>query len=263
MARETVVSRPAKPARHTNTTDGACAKRNGPRPVRCERPKLSPGDLSALAGNAPNGELPSASPLFGQAGRTKTRARVIGLLAMAVFGCHQSSSMPAVPGGVDLSGRWRGQEDDSSGVGTVWWEIVQKGTSIAGSMKSEGTGGRMSGNISGTVDGSRLSFVISIPLGSVEEYPHCSAEARGTASVSAAMINGTLSGTNSCFGAFSGGNLQLFRSEWAASAPPGPVFSTHPRRACSRVAPALPAATRRSGGHAMRQTRILIQSNVS
>ena len=114
----------------------------------------------------------------------------------------QSRSSPAP---VSLTGHWRGHVSDSFGQGNMTWDIVQAGTSISGEMRSLGTSGAFRGSVSGTVQGSTLSFTITIVRGL------CSITARGTATVVHDTISGTHTGTNSCDGPLTHGELYLSR----------------------------------------------------
>ena len=97
---------------------------------------------------------------------------------------------------------------DSSGYGNVWWDVVQNEAAVHATMSSVGTAGRCTGDLSGSLTGPELSFLIAIRC---ESFPDCSATARGSATVSGRTLVGALSGTNSCFGDFSGGHIELRR----------------------------------------------------
>jgi hypothetical protein len=113
---------------------------------------------------------------------------------------------------VNVSGTWQGTASDSSGPGRMSWQVTQSDTAISGTVTltdtSSGAGGR--GSLSGTVSGSTLRFTLAIPAGGFDApYASCSATVSGDATASTSSITGSYSGTNTCGGAVSSGQLTL------------------------------------------------------
>lgn len=93
------------------------------------------------------------------------------------------------------------------------WQLTQAGASFSGTATvtvDAGLGGR--GAVSGTVSSSSIHFSISIPVGGFDSpYASCSADVSGDGQTSSTSITGTFSGSNSCTGAITSGELTLTR----------------------------------------------------
>ena len=117
--------------------------------------------------------------------------------------------------GLNLTGTWSGSAQDSSGPGSVTWRITQNGNSVSGTLRftdsSSGISGR--GTVTGTLAGSRLSFVMEIPVGGFgSPFKSCSFKTdSGSAQATTSRIQGTYSGTNSCTGPVRNGSIDLSR----------------------------------------------------
>lgn len=92
------------------------------------------------------------------------------------------------------------------------WQISQSDTTVSGTVTmtdtSTGVSGR--GTIAGSVSSSSLHFSVSIPAGGFDSpYASCAATISGDGQASAASITGTYTGSNSCSGSISAGQLTL------------------------------------------------------
>lgn len=66
------------------------------------------------------------------------------------------------------------------------------------------------GTVSGTVSGATIQFSISVLAGGFDSpFVACTADISGTGSVSSTSITGTYTGSSSCGGAISSGQLTL------------------------------------------------------
>jgi hypothetical protein len=102
---------------------------------------------------------------------------------------------------------------DSSGPGTMTWHLAQTDASVSGSLDATDTDSGVTGqgSISGTMDGSTLSFTLTFPAGAFgAPWSSCSATMSGVVNVGTSMI-ATYSGTNSCTGPVTGGLMELRR----------------------------------------------------
>jgi hypothetical protein len=141
------------------------------------------------------------------------RLRLLTVIAawLAAAACSRS---PVHPSGTasDLTGTWNGPALDSSGPGQMTWQISQSGTSFSGTLTmidaASGLGGR--GSISGTMSASTIRFSIDIAAGGFE-YPYdtCSAAISGGGEASSSSLTATYSGSNSCSGSVTSGQLTL------------------------------------------------------
>ena len=123
-----------------------------------------------------------------------------------------SPTSPSASGPVSLSGTWIGSASDSSGPGQMSWQVTQAGGSFSGTATltdtATGLGGR--GSVSGTVSNSSIHFSISIPAGGFDSpYAACTANVSGDGQASTSSITGTYSGSNSCAGIITSGQLTL------------------------------------------------------
>jgi hypothetical protein len=97
------------------------------------------------------------------------------------------------------------------GMGTMTWQLTQTGSSVTGSMGFSGMpGSMMRGTMSGTISGNTLTFSMDMPSGSMMSGT-CSAHAVGTMQLNGTSMTmtGTYSGTNSCAGPFSNGQMVM------------------------------------------------------
>jgi hypothetical protein len=139
------------------------------------------------------------------------------VLGVALSGCggskpSPSPSAPSPISGVTLSGTYAGSASDSTGAGTMSWTASQSGSAVSGSVTARTSVGivAFTGNLTGALTGSSLTFSITIPADGISGFPGCSATIDGTATgVSNTAIAGTYTGTNSCGGSFSAGHFNL------------------------------------------------------
>ena len=123
-----------------------------------------------------------------------------------------------------MTGTWAGNASDSSmslgagsmmgqvGMGTMTWPLTQSGSTVTGSMNFSGMQGRMPGSFSGTMTGDEMTFTMAMAAGSMMAAA-CSSNASGTAHMNRTTMTmtGTYSGSNSCTGAFSNGQMTMTR----------------------------------------------------
>lgn len=69
----------------------------------------------------------------------------------------------------------------------------------------------LTGTLSGSLNGSTLTWTIDVPAGGVAGQPSCTVTVAGTATVNGARtgFTGSYSGTGSCTPAFTGGTFSL------------------------------------------------------
>ena len=113
---------------------------------------------------------------------------------------------------VDVTGTWSGSAADSSGSGQMTWRLTQANSAINGTLVilDTDTGVNGQGSVTGTVAGSSISFSIAIAAGGFDApFATCTSSVSGTATVSSPTITGTYTGSNSCTGPISAGQLTL------------------------------------------------------
>ena len=135
-------------------------------------------------------------------------------IGLSALGCG-SPTGPSSGSQPNLSGSWNGTAADSSGGGSLNWQITQSGSSFSGSLTivdaDSHVGGR--GSVSGSIAGASLHFSMIVPTGGFDApFDSCSANVSGDAQVSTAAITGAYSGTNSCTGTITSGELALTRA---------------------------------------------------
>jgi hypothetical protein len=128
-------------------------------------------------------------------------------------------------GATSMTGTWAGSASDSSsgsmgagslmgqaGMGTMTWPLTQSGSTVTGAMSFSGMQGRMPGSFSGTMSGEEMTFTMDMPNESMMSSG-CSARATGTAHVDGTRmtLTGTYSGSNSCTGSFTNGQMAMTR----------------------------------------------------
>lgn len=143
-------------------------------------------------------------------------------LASFAAACGGDSSMspsaPTVP--MSVTGAWAGIGSASGGamgqadMGTMTWQLTQRGSTVTGTMSFSGSGmqGRMPGLFLGTMSGDDMTFAMDMPATSMMSSG-CSSRATGTAHVNRTTMamTGTFSGSNSCVGAFASGPMTMNR----------------------------------------------------
>ena len=113
---------------------------------------------------------------------------------------------------MSLSGSWRGTATDSSGPGTISAQVTQTGTDLTGTVTMTVTGASTTGRgtLTGTLSGSTIRATITVPAGGFDApYGSCNASVTADGQASASSITATYSGTNSCSGPVTGGQLTL------------------------------------------------------
>jgi hypothetical protein len=144
----------------------------------------------------------------------RVRALLLALIALAsaLSACGRSPSMTQPSEDVDLAGTWSGSASDSSGPGEMAWQLTQTGASFSGTltMTDAASGYRGRGSVSGTVSGSTIRFSMSVPAGGFDDpWTGCSAEVTGEGTATSSSLTAGYSGSNSCTGAITSGQLTL------------------------------------------------------
>lgn len=166
--------------------------------------------------------------------RTLTVVAILGALGTVACGAGPSAPAPSpvaptsgstsapISTAASLAGSWFGGTSDSSGTmmgagmtsamaSNMTWQITQTGNAFSGVMQFPGyaSGGMMT--VSGTITGNTATFTMAIPGGGMMGV--CSAVASGTLDLDTliAQMHGTYAGSNTCVGAFNGGQFLLRR----------------------------------------------------
>lgn len=149
-------------------------------------------------------------------------------LALFAAACGGNASMsPSGPtASTSMAGAWTGIASDSSSsmgagsmmgqadMGTMTWQLSENGSIETGSMTFSGSGmqGRTPGIFLGTMSGDDMTFAMDMPANSMMSTG-CSSRATGIAHVNRTTMTmtGTYSGSNSCSGAYTGGQMTMNR----------------------------------------------------
>ena len=123
--------------------------------------------------------------------------------------------------GIEGGGMGRLASDSSSSIGagsmmgqadmrTMTWQLTGNVSVVTGPMSFSGSGipGRTPASFVGTMSGDDMTFVMDMPSNSMMST-ECSSRATGTARVNRTTmtIAGTYSGSNSCSGAYTSGQM--------------------------------------------------------
>ena len=149
-------------------------------------------------------------------------------LASFAAACGGNAAMsPSVPtASASLAGAWTGIASDSSSstgagsmmgqadMGTMTWQLTENGSIETGPMSFSGSGmqGRTPGTFLGTMSGDDMTFAMDMPSNSMMSTG-CSSRATGTAHINRTTMTmtGTYSGSNSCSGAYTSGQMTMTR----------------------------------------------------
>lgn len=140
------------------------------------------------------------------------------LTLLSVSACRGGESpaptAPSTPpaAAVNIAGQWRGIAEDSSGPGSITIQVTQSGNNLSGAVTMAVTGTSITGRgtLTGTLTGSTLRFTITIPAGGFDApYASCNVSVTGDGRATATSITASYSGTNSCSGAVTGGDMNL------------------------------------------------------
>src|SRR5262245_4139324 len=150
--------------------------------------------------------------------RLMGRLCAAGLLTVAAAhaACSAAPTQPSAPAtpapAANLAGEWRGIAEDSSGPGSITLQVTQSGGSLSGSVLMTVTGTSIAGRgtPTGTLTGSTMRFTITIPAGGFDApYTGCNVSVSGDGRATATSITAKYSGTNSCSGPVTGGDMNL------------------------------------------------------
>ena len=92
------------------------------------------------------------------------------------------------------------------------WQLSQSGSTLTGAMTmtDDATGITGRGSVSGSVTGATIQFALTVLAGGFDgDYAACTASVSGSGSASASAISATYTGSNSCNGSVSSGQLNL------------------------------------------------------
>ena len=156
-------------------------------------------------------------------------ALIVIVMASFAAACGASSStapsMTTTPAAsASLAGTWAGAGSDSSSsmgtgsmmgqadMGAMTWQLTQSGSTVIGSMSFAGSGmmGRMPGAFLGTISGDDITFTMDMPSNTMMSSG-CSSKATGTCHINRTtmVMTGTYSGSNSCTGTYTGGQMTM------------------------------------------------------
>ncbi len=146
--------------------------------------------------------------------RRVTRPLCLPLLVLTLTTACKSDSAttPAAPAAtvLNVAGSWRGTATDSSGPGTISLQITQSGTNLTGTVNMSVTTATGRGTLTGTISGSTIHLTIAIPAGGFDApFGTCTASVTGDGAASASSITAIYTGTNSCSGSITKGELTL------------------------------------------------------
>jgi hypothetical protein len=162
----------------------------------------------------------------------RTSVAVLAAAGLTAFACGSqlppaapsTQSPPTVPAPApqgNLTGTWSGSGSDSFSAEQVTWVLTQSDSAITGraelSPVDPADGSCASchklrkGIVNGTFDGSTLTIRMSFPSGGEVPTPICTTDLSGTGTVIANQVTGTYSGTDSCEGFYSNGQMTLTR----------------------------------------------------
>jgi hypothetical protein len=146
---------------------------------------------------------------------TRFNRPLFALLALVLSGACKgasSSSPPSAPSAssVNVAGSWRGTANDSTGPGSITMQVTQSGADLSGTVTMSVTTITGRGTLTGSVSGSTIRLTITIPAGGFDvPFAGCTATVSGNGQASAASITATYTGTNSCSGPVTKGELTL------------------------------------------------------
>lgn len=133
-----------------------------------------------------------------------------------VTGCTSSGSTPVSPGPtVTFGGSWGGDLSVEGQSARMTWTLTQSGSSVSGPVLVALPNGvvLMNGSLSGTVNGSTLTYAINVGAGGIPTQPACTGRLDGTAMVASSApttMTGSYSvGTSTCQTGFSSGSFTL------------------------------------------------------
>ena len=153
-------------------------------------------------------------------------------LALSVTACGEGRvTSPTAPtsqaGAALVTGTWVGVATDSSGtsmgmstgsmgmgmpgtgMGEMTWQLTQTGSTFVGTVRFSGYNGAGQMRVSGTMDGMRGSFTLTMPMGTMP-MAGCSGQAIGTFDMDDMMVmHGTYTGSTSCSGPFDRGQMTM------------------------------------------------------
>jgi hypothetical protein len=90
-------------------------------------------------------------------------------------------------------------------------QLVQNGSTVTGTMSFSGMGSNMMrGTFTGTMSGEDMAFAMNLPAGSMMSGS-CAAQTSGTVHMSGTTMTGSYTGTNSCTGPFTNGQMTMKR----------------------------------------------------
>lgn len=144
---------------------------------------------------------------------------VISTVCAIGAACSSSTSTgaPSLPA-IDITGTWSGPTTfDGQSSKMVWTLVEQPGGAVTGSMFDALPSGTVliNGSLTGTVNGSTLTYAIAIGAGAIPSLPTCTGQLTGSMQISIGTPS-TLAGSftvaaSSCPSPLAGGPLTLTR----------------------------------------------------
>ena len=147
----------------------------------------------------------------------------VGCLALTWAACSNAPTSPpsTIVSTIDLTGSWSGDLTVQGSPALMRWTLAEPagGTAVSGSALVSMPDGfvLLNGVLTGSIDGSTLTFSITVGAGGIPSQPACSGRIDGSGAVATATAPPTLTGTltvaaSSCSAPISNGPFTLSRS---------------------------------------------------
>ena len=150
---------------------------------------------SAGGGMALRGTSPASRP-----GMRRLAAAGLIITGLYAAGCDDPVPNTPSPQSTNLTGTWRGPIDVAGTSATMTWTLTQASAGVSGLVVIALPNGvvLLNGNLSGSVNGQTLTYVIAVPPGGIQPQPACSGQIGGTTILaSTTVMNGNYAVTSS------------------------------------------------------------------
>jgi hypothetical protein len=135
-------------------------------------------------------------------------------MALACAACDQEPTRPSNQQ-VNLTGTWRGTISVGNTPASMTWTLTDTAGSITGPVLIGLSTGTvvLNGSLTGTLTGTALAYIVSVPAGGVPSQPGCSGQIAGTSTLTTATaMNGTYTvAASTCAIGLANGTFSLTR----------------------------------------------------
>lgn len=110
---------------------------------------------------------------------------LLAVSSLTLAGCSDKTTTPAAPTAINVTGTWAGPVTAAGATARMTWTLTQTDVTVNGPVTLSLPTGTvlLNGFLTGTINGSTLTYTISVGPGGIPTQPSCAGQLGGTMAV--------------------------------------------------------------------------------